>query len=40
MTQAQICQITLQVFTNYFEDIYTDYFIIIFDAKNGHLESV
>jgi hypothetical protein len=34
VTQAEICQIIL-LFTNDFEGICDDYFLIIFDAKEG-----
>jgi hypothetical protein len=33
VTQAEICQITLLLFTNHFEDICDDYFIIILCKK-------
>jgi hypothetical protein len=35
VTQADICQTTLLLFTNHFEGICDDYFIIIFEAKRG-----
>jgi hypothetical protein len=35
MTQAQICEIDLKLFTNHFEDICNDYFIILFMQKRA-----